>query len=140
MKAHQFVLASALALAAAASRACGPFFPPDLLGDRAGTLGNLPEGTFAFEAQRLAVPAHWTVLEHADWMYVADKPTRESIERDWWGDRYEAISGLRMADSAAAAYTKGNDVPEEARRYMAGAAAFLHDELDVRRVGGGKRH
>ncbi|MBJ6759765.1 hypothetical protein JGU66_03260 [Myxococcaceae bacterium JPH2] len=36
-----------------AARACGPDFPPFLLNDRARTLAELPEGSFALEASRL---------------------------------------------------------------------------------------
>jgi len=122
---------SCLALAAPASRACGPNFPADLLGDRAGTLANLPEGSFAFEARRIvSPPPAWTVVEHAEWIYPEPKITRESIEREWWGDRYERIDGLRNAASAAAAYGQGEGLPEEARRYLAGAVAWARNDAD----------
>src|SRR5215471_13732618 len=94
----------ALAAVASPSRACGPFFPADLLGDRAATLGKLPEGSFAFEVLRLVEKPRWTVLEHADWLQPYSQVTQDSIERDWWGDRYERIDALRKAESAAAAY------------------------------------
>src|SRR5437660_741791 len=47
----------AFALVPAFSIACGPDFPAELLGDRAATMGDLPEGAFYFEASRLVAPA-----------------------------------------------------------------------------------
>jgi hypothetical protein len=117
-----------LAAPATSIQACGPFFPADLLGDRAATLGKLPEGSFAFEVLRLVDKPRWTVLEHADWLYPASSVTQESIEQTWWGDRYAQIEGLRKAGSAAAAYEQGKDLPDEARRYLAGAVAWVQDE------------
>jgi len=128
MRLRELALATALAVGSPASHACGPWFPAQLLDDRAGSLANLPEGTFAFEARRLvSPPPHWTVVEHADWLFPQTKVTQESIEREWWGDQYERVDGLRKAANAAAAYEQGKDLPEEARRYMAGAVAFSKD-------------
>lgn len=131
MKRIEIVLLLCLALAAPASRACGPNFPVDLLGDRAGTLANLPEGSFAFEVRRIvSPPPAWTVVERAEWIYPEPKITRESIEREWWGGRYERIDGLRSAASAVAAYGQGEGLPEEARRYLAGAVAWANNDAD----------
>jgi hypothetical protein len=129
------LVAAALSFAAWHADACGPFFPAELLGDRAGTLLNLPEGSFAFEARRLVTPApNWTVVEHADWLYRVsnDTPvTRDGVEQHWWGDEYERIEKLRDAPSAAAAYTQGKGLPEEARRYLAAAVAWTKDAVDA---------
>jgi hypothetical protein len=47
------LLSVALVAAARPARACGPDFPPALFVDRASTLAELPDGSFALEAMRL---------------------------------------------------------------------------------------
>lgn len=114
-----------------AAHACGPMFAADLLSDRARTLSELPEGEFAFEAQRLVVPApQWTVVERADWLIPSSTVTRDTVERQWWGDRYEAVAALRAAPSARVAFARGESLPDEARRYLAGAVAFEKNDPD----------
>ena len=45
---------AALAIVALPATACGPEFPPDLLSDRHASLFDLVDGTFDYEASRLA--------------------------------------------------------------------------------------
>ena len=49
-------LAIAGLLPLATAQACGPEFPYRLLSDRAGALGELPEGNFSFEVTRIGQP------------------------------------------------------------------------------------
>ena len=49
----RLLLAISLSVPLGTALACGPDFPLRLLGDRAQTLGELPEGSFQFEVNRL---------------------------------------------------------------------------------------
>ena len=130
MAAHGRILVFALSALATTASACGPDFPADLLSDRAGTLGNLPEGAFAFEAQRLvAAGQRFTLVERFDYGFAEQKITRESVERAWWGERYEKVVALRDQGSASAAFAASAGLPDEVRHYFAGAAAFAKDNL-----------
>jgi hypothetical protein len=126
-------LAAALPLAAFG---CGPDFPADLLSARDVTMNQLPEGAFVFEVQHLLKPAQpFKVVEGG--VDPSDGsspvPNRERVERAWWGDQYERVAALRGASSAAAAYAAGTGLPEEARRYQAGAAAWAKRDWDEAR-------
>ena len=129
MKLRELLVAVAAAVLPALAMACGPDFPADLLGDRAATLATLPEGAFYFEAARLVAPVHrFGVIEAFDAQGRAQSVTRETIERGWWGDRYAQVEAARGSANAAAAYAAAAGLPEEARHYLAGAAAFAqHD-------------
>ena len=109
--------------------ACGPDFPAELLGDRAATLNDLPEGAFYFEAARLVAPAQkFPVVERYPTQGGAQTITRDSIEKGWWGERYDAVAALRGESSPAAAFAAGAKLPAEVRLYMAGAAAWAKDD------------
>lgn len=123
-----------LTLIAVPAAACGPDFPEVLLGAREATLGTLPEGTFAAEAAQLVPkpsPA-FKPVEHADWLFDADGklPTRDSVEREMLGDQYERAVAIRQRADAKTAYAAGAGLPEDARRYLAGAVADAHDKWE----------
>jgi hypothetical protein len=131
MSNRRIALALTLAIAVPAAHACGPMFAADLLSDRARTLSELPEGEFAFEVQRLVSPApQWTVVERGDWIHPSSTVTRDSIEQEWWGDRHAAVAALRESPDARAAWLRSEGLPDEVRRYIAGAIAFENDDLD----------
>jgi hypothetical protein len=129
MKKH-VVLAIAGLFTAVPTLACGPDFPNVLLDDRAGTLANLPEGSFAREIAALVpVPAtRFKLNEAAEWIYTEHSATRESVERQWLGDRFDRAQAARAQVDATRAYAAGEGLPEDARRYLAGAAAFAHGD------------
>jgi len=129
MKLRELAGALALALAPAMVAACGPDFPSELLRDRRETLTGLPEGAFNFEVLRLAAtpPASLPVVETTD--TVADAVTRDSIEKGWWGEKQALANAARSAPNVQAAYAAAAGLPEEARRYLAGAAAFAHGDF-----------
>jgi hypothetical protein len=112
--------------------ACGPGFPEALLDDRAGTLSELPKGTFAEEAAHLfALPAAvaFKPAERANWIYESTPPpTRDVIERAMLGAGAERADGIRRLGDAATAYAAGEGLPEDARIYLAGAVAFAHGD------------
>src|SRR5579871_744964 len=128
MKLRELAGALALALAPALAAACGPDFPSELLRDRGDTLTGLPEGAFNFEASRLvAASEKLPVVEITD--TVAGAVSRDSIEKGWWGDKQATVDAARHAVNAQAAYAAAAGLPEEARQYLAGAAAFAHADF-----------
>ncbi|MBU8895330.1 hypothetical protein DRW03_15095 [Corallococcus sp. H22C18031201] len=122
-----------------AARACGPDFPPILLNDRARTLAELPEGSFALEASRLVPPP--------------EKPF--PVIEDWEEPKGARVGGgaqeTQLYESGAAAFKAGDsrqayarfqavlDLPPEQRRrfstfarYMLGrtsGAGFQHEAI-----------
>jgi cellulose synthase operon protein C len=137
MKFRSALLSVALAAALPLNAfGCGPDFPADLLSARDVTMNQLPEGAFVFEVQHLLKPTTaFKVVEGVT--YPADGsnplPDRESVERAWWGDQYARIASLRDSPSAAAAYAAGAGLPEEVRRYQAGAAAWAKRDWEEAR-------
>ncbi|GAA0721096.1 hypothetical protein GCM10009105_31120 [Dokdonella soli] len=121
---------AALFIAAPAS-ACGPYFPETLLDDRAATLSQLPEGTFAYEAAHLVPqpkPA-FKPVERADWIWTEAPPARDAVERTLLGVDFERTLDIRRRENAAVAYAAGEGLPEDARRYLAGAVAFQAGDM-----------
>ena len=137
MSIRSSLLCAALAVALPMSAlACGPNFPVDLLHDRAWTLDKLPEGGFDYEAAHLVKPAYAFKAVEGGEEYVDGqmRPLRENIERGWFGDKYDRVAAARAAGDAAAAYAAAQGLPEEARRYLAGAAAWAkHDGDEAQR-------
>ncbi|MEO5558444.1 MAG: hypothetical protein ABIO49_01865 [Dokdonella sp.] len=112
--------------------ACGPDFPTALLDDRAGTLADLPHGVFRSEAKSLVRPParSFTQNETADWIYApAEHATRDGVERQWLGKDYDRAQEVRAQADANVAYASAEGLPEDARRYLAGAAAFAHGDF-----------
>lgn len=132
---NTFVFAALAAALPVAAPACGPDFPAELLRDRAWTLDKLPEGAFAFEAAHLvAAPGFKAVDDIDEYVDGQSRSLRERIERGWFGAQYAHVAAARAANDAAAAYAAANGLPEEARRYLAGAAAWAkHDVAEAQR-------
>src|SRR5664279_1023214 len=122
----------AAALGAAPTFACGPDFSEVLLDSRAATLSDLPEGVFTREARELVPqpPGGFKAVDRADWIYTGQPPTRDAAEREMLDDAFERADAIRGQANAKAAYAAGEGLPEDARRYLAGAAAFDHDDPD----------
>ena len=102
-----------------------------LLGARQATLADLPEGTFMLEVTRLVPkPAFaFVAVERADWIYSEPTPPdRDAVERAMLGDDYDRADAIRHRVNATIAYAAGEGLPEDVRRYLAGAAAYSHDD------------
>ncbi|MBB5940574.1 hypothetical protein [Xanthomonas sp. 3307] len=117
------------------ARACGPEFPYRLLYDRAGALAQLPEGSFALEAQRLGapidglgrasaatLPRYWD----ADAQFPQQRSDVERAQLD--AAQFARIERLRTLDDARRAAHEGADLPPELRLYTAGAVAFAQGD------------
>ena len=124
-------LAAAIALAATSAFACGPDFPPELLSDRDATMLGLAEGTFDFEASRLASkPAFAFKPLENPW----DAPGAARIEfetNELGAAAHEKIETMRLSMNDAAAWAAGEGLPNELRLYVAGARAFHAGEYPV---------
>lgn len=119
-----------MGLVAVRAFACGPDFPEVLLDDRMATLAGLPEGVFSWDAMRLvAAPGAFVPADRADGEYTESPPTRDKVERGILGAEFARGAAIRERVTAAVAYAAGEGLPEEARRYLAGAAAFSHGRL-----------
>jgi hypothetical protein len=126
------VLALSLCLPLGCAMACGPNFPMRLLGDRAQTLGELPEGSFRFEANRLGKaiaglkPAETMTV---DYVYGASEDiyvqARNTAEQVGLSDAQRAqVAQLRTLQDAQQVQAEGAGLPPELSLYTAGAVAF----------------
>jgi hypothetical protein len=122
------------ALVAVPATACGPDFPPDLLTDRHASVYDLVEGTFDFEASRLAAkPANAFTPNENVW--AAPGEARAEIEKKELGDDgYMRAEAVRVAADDAQAWAAGEGFSDEVRLYLAGARAFHAGESDIARA------
>ncbi|PTQ67625.1 hypothetical protein [Pseudomonas sp. GV071] len=129
-------VAVATVLTAPVALACGPDYPLRLLGDRARSLQELPEGNFSFEVGRLAV-ATPALKQAASY----DSETRWSADEGrYLGDLEVAepqgltpeqaakVKALRPLTDPAQAEQAGAELPAELRLYTAGAVAFTQGD------------
>lgn len=126
------LLAVALAVAAA-GQACGPDFPHELLSDRHGSVFDLVDGTFDFEASRL-LPRDANPFKPVENLWLAPGEARSELEKKELGDDgYAKAENMRLAADDAAAWAAGEGLSEDVRLYTAGARAFHAGEYDVAR-------
>lgn len=116
MLARKLPLATFLtvALVAADSYACGPFFPNYLLENRNANLLYLPEGSFDLESSRL-VPTDPRLPQWRD--TSDDKPSAPSAQD-------VLLKEIRASDSVEAAEKMAANLPIASRLYVLGAVAF----------------
>src|SRR5687768_10890508 len=101
-------------VAAAAAWACGPFFPTQLLDDRAGTLKATPTNSFAFEAARLVKPADGLkAAEISPWERRDADPPEPTPEESagLTADQVAKIKAMRAAKDGDAAWAAGEGLP-----------------------------
>lgn len=133
------LLALGLCLPLGTAMACGPDFPLRLLSDRAQTLGELPEGSFQFEVNRLGKaiaglkPA---VASTFNTDYGSDEDphvqARNLAEQQGLNDAQRAqVAQLRRLQSAQQVQAEGVALPPELSLYTAGAVAFNAGEPGV---------
>ncbi|HEY4091249.1 MAG TPA: hypothetical protein VGN46_07005 [Luteibacter sp.] len=118
MKQNAFAVGLALTAIGAVVWACGPDFPTQLLDDRAATLKATPENTFTFEAQHL-LPAS-DALEAVETPRWGDAPQRADLPVA----QAEKVKSLMGSPTGSAAYDAGEGLPEDVRRYVAGAVDY----------------
>lgn len=126
------LLALSLFLPLGTATACGPDFPLRLLGDRAMTLGELPEGSFQFEVNRLGKvitglkPAAATAMSR-DYESDLDPYVQARINAEQLGstDAQRAqVTRLRTLQDAHQVLAESAGLAPELSLYTAGAVAF----------------
>lgn len=126
------LLALSLFLPLGTATACGPDFPLRLLGDRAMTLGELPEGSFQFEVNRLGKviaglkPAAQTGMSR-DYDSDLDPYVQARINAEQVGltDLQRAqVTRLRTLQDAHQVVAESAGLAPELGLYTAGAVAF----------------
>mgnify|MGYP001597302187 FL=1 len=124
------VLACALALPAAL--ACGPDFPQNLLDDRKGSLLDMPEGTFAFEA------AHLLPKPDDQLSVVEDDGSENPVElrvkaeaRGLSAAEFGKVEAMRPASGPTTAAIAGKGLAPELFEYALGAIAFGAGDRDA---------
>ncbi|QWT22550.1 hypothetical protein KPL74_11245 [Bacillus sp. NP157] len=119
-KMKQNALAAGLVLATlgAVAWACGPDFPTQMLDDRAATLKEAPQNTFTFEVQHL--------LPAADAMVAVETPRYGDAPQraDLPDDQAARVKSLMGSADGVAAYAAGDGLPDDVRRYVAGAVDY----------------
>jgi hypothetical protein len=118
------VLAVTLSTGAVAVMACGPFFPLQLLDDRAATLAATPSNSFAYEATHLlAASDTLKAVERRSNGYDEapavnpDEPDKASLPAAQW----QALQAMRQAPDDEQAYALGAGLPPALRLYTTGA-------------------
>ena len=130
-------LAIAGLLPLATAQACGPEFPYRLLSDRAGALGELPEGNFTFEVTRLGQPiaglaqaGKATLEPYWDEDNQRYLDARVGVEKEQLSaEEHALVSQLRSLVDARQAEAEGAALPAELRLYTAGAVAFAQSDM-----------
>jgi hypothetical protein len=116
--------ALAAALWALPGWTCGPDFPHELLSDRRASVYELVEGTFDFEASRLA-PKPADVLKPNENPWEAPGESRIELEQRELGEAaYAKVEAMRLSLDDEQAWAAGEGLSEEVRLYTAGARAF----------------
>jgi len=125
--------ATLVLVSGAAALACGPFFPWQLLDNRALTLKSTPVNSFAFEASHLAsVPKDRLKAAELPSYSTPDDAAIALGNAETAGLSPAQASKLHVARQAAGgdeAYRLGEGLPEAVRLYTAGAVAYHKADL-----------
>ncbi|GLK90751.1 hypothetical protein [Pseudomonas turukhanskensis] len=126
-------VAVAAVLTTPLASACGPDYPLRLLGDRARSLQELPEGNFNFEAGRLAVatPALKQAASYngeTRWYAEGQSGLEEAEPQGLTPEQAAKVKALRSLTDPAQAEQAGAQLPAELRLYTAGAVAFAQGD------------
>jgi len=130
--------------------ACGPFFPWELLDDRAATLKATPVNSFVFEASHLAPPPkdRLKAVETFDYAWytqesgqLAENAAHELNDAETAGlptNQILLLKDARAAASGQEALARGKGLPLSILHYTAGAVAwhkgdyaFAKDQFDT---------
>jgi len=123
-----FTLAALLCFGAGLAVACGPFFPWQLLDDRAAALKATPANSFTFEASHL-VPAPSDSLRAVQADYAGQEPAPDEARAkadaaDLTPAQLALVERMRTASDGDAALALGGALPAAERLYTAGAVDF----------------
>lgn len=125
MKQKSLAIGFAIALVGAVAWACGPDFPTQMLDDRAATLNDVPQNTFAFEAAHL-LPATDGLQAVEGAPYDSDGKPKPDLAPE----QVERVKTLLASDTGARAFEAGADLPADVRSYVAGAVDWKRATAD----------
>jgi cellulose synthase operon protein C len=113
--------AIALCAGAAIVHACGPFFPLQLLDNRAGTLAGTPNNSFAYEASHLVTPDDRLVSLEAVRVKPGQQPPdpAKAVLAGLSPAQVATLTQMSKAADGDAAYALGAGLPEAQRLYAA---------------------
>jgi hypothetical protein len=134
MSSRSWIIAAAAlgAIGMSAAIACGPFFPIQLLDDRAGTLKTAPVNSFAFEAGRLVTPSDDLKAVEApyDWLQSDDQLPKQRATAEAQSlspAQARLLVAMRRTPNGDLAIKTGAAMPAAVRLYTAGAVDFAHE-------------
>lgn len=117
-------IAAVLSTGTLAVMACGPFFPLQVLDNRAATLASTPSNSFAYEAAHLVTASDaLKAIESPSNGYDEtpavnpDQPDQASLPAAQW----QVLQAMRQTTSDEQAYALGAELPPALRLYTTGA-------------------
>jgi hypothetical protein len=118
----------ALLAGAVIVHACGPFFPLQLLDNRAGTLSGTPNNSFAYEASHLVTPGDHLQAPEAASVPAGQQPVdpATAVLARLSPEQIATLAAMAKAADGDAAYAMGAGVPEAQRLYAAADVDFGH--------------
>ncbi|CAE6837259.1 hypothetical protein R70006_06934 [Paraburkholderia domus] len=118
----------ALLAGAVIVHACGPFFPLQLLDNRAGTLSGTPNNSFAYEVSRLVTPGDHLLAPEAVRVPAGQQPvdSAKAVLAGLSPEQIATLAAMAKAADGDAAYAMGSGVPEAQRLYAAADVDFGH--------------
>ncbi|MFM0211189.1 hypothetical protein PQQ96_27720 [Paraburkholderia sediminicola] len=118
----------ALLAGAVIVHACGPFFPLQLLDNRAGTLSGTPNNSFAYEASHLVTPGDHLQAPEAASVPAGQQPVdpAQAVLAGLSPEQIATLAEMAKAADGDAAYAMGAGVPEAQRLYAAADVDFGH--------------
>ncbi|MFL9868160.1 hypothetical protein PQR67_28620 [Paraburkholderia fungorum] len=123
-------LGGGLALLAGAVivHACGPFFPLQLLDNRAGTLSGTPNNSFAYEVLHLVKPGDHLLAPEAVHVSSGQQPVdpAKAVLAGLSPEQIATLTAMAKAADGDAAYAMGTGVPEAQRLFAAADVDFAH--------------
>jgi hypothetical protein len=150
MSRHRIAIAALVGIAAVGTAlACGPFFPWQLLDDRAATLADAPTGLGFMSQLRTLVPAPQGSLKTVEYdEYSDERPTealkveQNELASNAWrallanpppsqAELAAKLDAARKAATADDALAAGAGLPAAVVEYIAGAVAFNGRKFDV---------
>nr|WKF59549.1 hypothetical protein HUO10_004060 [Paraburkholderia busanensis] len=113
--------AFALLAGAVIVEACGPFFPLQLLDNRAGTLSGTPNNSFAYEAARLVTPTDRLLAPEAAPVAAGSQPVdpAKAVLAGLTPVQVATLATMAKATDGDAAYAQGAGVPDAQRLFAA---------------------
>lgn len=118
----------ALLAGAVIVHACGPFFPLQLLDNRAGTLSGTPNNSFAYEVSHLVTPADHLLAPEAVHVPAGQQPVdpAKAMLAGLSPEQIATLAAMAKAADGDTAYAMGASVPEAQRLFAAADVDFGH--------------